>query len=557
MSGVFISYRRDDTAGYAGRLYDALTVEFDKSQIFIDVDSIHPGEDFVQVIDKRIASSSVVLVLIGKGWLNSGGVNSRRLDDAKDFVRLEVASALRQKIPVIPVLVGGARMPSVGDLPEPLAALAHLNAIEIFDTLFQDSVRHLIAALRPFVPSTSLFRGWNRRRLGGLGLLVLILAGSLGIALALANWRRGPVADPIPDGAAHGVAPDPSETLTGPEEAASTPIKVTTAGDIAELPPVVESAKSVMLAGNSLRVTGPSRPRILWRARVTVGDVRNVVGIASDGTVYVYDAESKVIDAIRDGKEIWAHPSPSPLGFDAEGRLWLADFESHYNFNSRGEGGRVTKKSLFPNPATLQIPSYWSTYWSSNSYSCRDGKVIRYARPTKSVELAWSVDLDGNCGQQDPIAGTQTGTVYVSSDAGTLYGISADGHVRWSVKQACKDASYKVYPVLNDDVVVACPHEDLYALRGGKPLWTASLGAPADWSWEGIRYDAAGNLYLGGDGPPEVGYMRTAHLISLDKEGKPRWTVPAGSYNDPEPAGFDDQGRLYVLIAGHLVVLSQ
>ena len=96
MGGVFISYRRDDTAGYAGRLYDALTAHFGRDLVFIDVDSIRAGQNFVDVIDGWIASCSVVIVLIGKGWLNSADARGRRLDDPQDFVRLEVASALRQ-----------------------------------------------------------------------------------------------------------------------------------------------------------------------------------------------------------------------------------------------------------------------------------------------------------------------------------------------------------------------------------------------------------------------------------------------------------------------------
>ena len=103
-----------------------------------------------------------MIVLIGRTWLNSAGPHGRRLDDPHDFVRLEVASALRQKIPVIPVLVGGAKMPAADDLPAPLAPLAQVNAIEIFDQLFRDSVRHLIEALRPFVYPRPFFWLWSK-----------------------------------------------------------------------------------------------------------------------------------------------------------------------------------------------------------------------------------------------------------------------------------------------------------------------------------------------------------------------------------------------------------
>jgi hypothetical protein len=169
--GVFISYRRDDSSGYAGRLHDALVAHFGSDLVFIDIDSIRAGQNFADVIDKRIAPCSVVVVLIGKGWLKSvDDQGHRRLDDPHDFVRLEIASALAQQIPVIPVLVGDAKMPRPDDLPKPLKSLAYLNAIEIFDQLFHDSVKHFINALQLFVrpkfPNSGLRNTRFRVRLG-------------------------------------------------------------------------------------------------------------------------------------------------------------------------------------------------------------------------------------------------------------------------------------------------------------------------------------------------------------------------------------------------------
>jgi TIR domain-containing protein len=539
MGGVFISYRRDDTAGYAGRLYDALSAHFGRDLVFIDVDSIRAGENFVDVIDKWIASSSVVIVLIGKAWLNSAGAHGRRLDDPHDFVRLEVASALRQKIPVIPVLVGGAKMPSPDDLPAPLAPLAQINAIEIFDQLFRDSVRHLVDALQPHVYPKPLFWPWSRPvpsrlKLWILATVLLVVVGVAGVILSL---------KPSPDhNDTREVAPDPSETLEGPESGSpSARVKVTTPSDVTELPPVVEASRKVMLPGSSSQVTGPVKPRILWRANVTVGDAWNVVGIAADGTVYLYDQEHEVLDAIRDGKEQWAHPTPSPSGFDAEGRLWLGD----NCFNSRGEGGRVKTRSLLAARATLRL----APASRQDRYVCSEGKVFVNSRAKNS----WSVDLDGNCGSQDPIVVPQTGNIYASSDAGTLYSITRDGQVLWSVKQACKDSSFKVYPSSNDDLVVACRNQALYSLRGGKPLWTATLGASGGWSWSDIVSDGSGSIYLGGEGSS----ITTYQLIALDRSGKQVWKVSAGSTYLPKPAGFDSQGRLYVTVSERIVCLSQ
>lgn len=145
---IFISYRRDDSAGYAGRLYDRLRGSFAKDRLFMDIDNIPPGEDFVEVLENAIASCNVVLVLIGKQWVsmtNAGG--TRRLDDPNDFVRLEIATALRRNVRVIPVLVRGATMPPESALPSDVRPLARRQAFVIGDDDFHHDVDRLIAAI--------------------------------------------------------------------------------------------------------------------------------------------------------------------------------------------------------------------------------------------------------------------------------------------------------------------------------------------------------------------------------------------------------------------------
>jgi len=148
MTRVFISYRRDDSAAYAGRLYDRLTAHFGEGQVFMDIDQIEPGEDFVEAIERTVSACETAVVLIGKGWLNAADAEGgRRLDDPDDFVRLEVAAALERRIKVVPVLVGGAAMPKSTQLPEPLAPLARRNAIEVSDTRFHADVNRLVEAI--------------------------------------------------------------------------------------------------------------------------------------------------------------------------------------------------------------------------------------------------------------------------------------------------------------------------------------------------------------------------------------------------------------------------
>jgi len=145
---LFINYRREDSAPYAGRLYDRLTAHFGADQVFIDIDQIEPGEDFVEVINRKVGACEIAVVSIGPNWLSATDASGkRRLDDEEDFVRMEIIAALERKIRVIPVLVGGARMPRREDLPEALAPLSRRNAIELSETRFHADVNRLIEAI--------------------------------------------------------------------------------------------------------------------------------------------------------------------------------------------------------------------------------------------------------------------------------------------------------------------------------------------------------------------------------------------------------------------------
>jgi ankyrin repeat protein len=143
MPGIFISYRREDTAGHAGRLYDQLCAHFGEEQVFMDVSAIQPGEDFAKVIENRVHACDAAVVLMGRNWL------TKRLTEPGDFVFLEISLALQRNIRVVPVLVEDARMPAVTDLPEPLAPLARRQAIELTDAAFHEDVQRLIHALDP------------------------------------------------------------------------------------------------------------------------------------------------------------------------------------------------------------------------------------------------------------------------------------------------------------------------------------------------------------------------------------------------------------------------
>ena len=152
MGAIFISYRRDDSEGHAGRLFEDLVQRFGKDSVFIDVSGIEPGRDFRKVIDAKVGTCGVLLAVIGNHWLDADdGSGVRRIDDPSDFVRLETASALKRDIPVVPVLVHGARMPTVDQLPPDLADLAYRNAVEITHARWESDVQVLMEALARLV----------------------------------------------------------------------------------------------------------------------------------------------------------------------------------------------------------------------------------------------------------------------------------------------------------------------------------------------------------------------------------------------------------------------
>jgi hypothetical protein len=146
---IFISYRRDDSAGYAGRLFDHLTKHFGSRNVFMDIDTIEPGEDFRNVVQNAVSKCDVVLVMIGKQWLNiTDPQGKRRLDDPLDWVRVEIASALANpKVRVIPVLVRDVSMPGTHDLPQDLKELSWRNATELSDNRFQYDANELIKVI--------------------------------------------------------------------------------------------------------------------------------------------------------------------------------------------------------------------------------------------------------------------------------------------------------------------------------------------------------------------------------------------------------------------------
>src|SRR5215472_5291211 len=146
--GIFISYRREETAAQAGRLYDHLSNHFGEDRVFMDIDSIAIGSDFTKAVIDAVSGCNILLALIGPSWsaiTDTKGI--RRIDYPQDFVRVEIETALQRDIRVIPVLVDGAVLPQSADLPPSLRPLILRQALEISHTSFRSQMSRLIAAV--------------------------------------------------------------------------------------------------------------------------------------------------------------------------------------------------------------------------------------------------------------------------------------------------------------------------------------------------------------------------------------------------------------------------
>ena len=227
MRAIFISYRRDDSEGHAGRLFEDLCDRFGKEAVFMDVAGIEAGRDFRRAIEAQVASCGVLLAIIGKNWLTvTDEKGRRRLDDPYDFVRLETAGALKRDIPVVPVLVHGAEMPSVDDLPDDLKDLAFRNGVGLTHARWASDVNLLIAALMPYVGETAPTplppsppppppppdRSTHRSQAWLIAPLGALAAGGL----AYFVWDRFPSSPEVPTVAASAPGPTASTVAQAP-----------------------------------------------------------------------------------------------------------------------------------------------------------------------------------------------------------------------------------------------------------------------------------------------------------------------------------------------------
>jgi TIR domain len=241
MPGIFINYRRDDAPGVAGRLYDHLARSFSHGEIFIDVDAIKPGLDFVKQLDAQVSQCDVLLAIIGPHWLNAADDKGRRrLEGDHDYVRIEIASALKRDIPVIPVLIDGALMPSEAELPEDLASLARRHALELRHTRFASDAEAIVAALRAALPKAKKSLLWP----------LVAAAVAACIVIGGAVWWLAPF-DPTPPKQVAEAPTQPAAAAKPAEQQQASPLAAPVSVEEAQRKIAEAKAKIAALQGNT------------------------------------------------------------------------------------------------------------------------------------------------------------------------------------------------------------------------------------------------------------------------------------------------------------------
>jgi hypothetical protein len=253
---IFISYRREDAGGHVLALVPLLAARFGAERIFKDVDNIPAGQDFVQAVQRSLASCAVLLVVIGREWLTIKDArhSTRRLDDPDDMVRLEVATALQSEhVLVVPVLVGRATMPAAEDLPENLKSLARRNAVELSDIRWVGDTDRLIRVIDSAAGLGSTgggLRAFAQRRYVVSAAAVFTLIAALG----LWQFRGSHSSDQ------HGDQPVATTGTSSRSESPATPIK-NPSSTTDPIPPAGPDPRSVTDARPTQTVAvGPKPP---------------------------------------------------------------------------------------------------------------------------------------------------------------------------------------------------------------------------------------------------------------------------------------------------------
>jgi hypothetical protein len=338
MPGVFISYRREDSSGYAGRLFDMLSVHFGRENTYMDVDTIIGGDNFPAVIEEKISQCDALLAVIGERWLTCTAEDgSRRLDKAGDFVRLEIAKALERGVRVIPVLVGGATMPHQGDLPDQLRPLCAREAMDLRDAHFRADAERLIDTLKKTVPGIA-YRPW-KAKLNRFFLsvsFVLVVAAVVG-GILLSRHVKKPAAGANPGSA--------SEKQIAPANGSIAPVRANPA----------EADKSKKPAKGPTDVAGKWTATVKYWDETTHRETFNfeVVGTEVSGTASFLEEGLNIFDGKIEGDRI-SFMTKSLTGMDGK------TYEDKQYYKGTVEGDTIRFSMVIDSSVSQQPPYHFT-----------------------------------------------------------------------------------------------------------------------------------------------------------------------------------------------------
>jgi len=306
MAGVFISYRREDSPGHAGRIFDHLRVRLGADVVFMDVHALEAGVDFAEALESAVGSCDVLLAIIGPHWISATDTDGQnRLDDPHDFVRIEILGALKRSVRVVPVLVDHAELPTQDDLPDELEPLARRHAVVMRDSRWDADVDELVRSVEGLITSRGRHEtgpGDSARPAGSTGRRNWLWGAAAGI-IVLAAGAMFSSRDSVPD-------PDePIPAATPTADIRSEPAPSQSA------PPTRRSGLGIGWFGLWLDTVTDTPPGVIV-ARVASGGPAASAGIQADDVLIQVAGQpvtsfSEVADAMVD------HVGSTPSGTSA------------------------------------------------------------------------------------------------------------------------------------------------------------------------------------------------------------------------------------------------
>jgi hypothetical protein len=425
---IFISYRRDDSAGQAGRLFDTLSRHFGEDNVFMDVDTIDLGTDFRPALQDAVRRCDIMLVVIGRDWLDcTDPTGARRLDNADDWVRVEIAEALRRNVPVIPILVRGASVVTADRLPREILSLADRQATAISDDQWRSGVNNLISRLEAMPRRKKRERFETLLARVGAGRLIGAIAGILVVSI-LSGWMLWPRQESVPSIVGKSVA-DAKVQLSA--------VGLTLDDHIQEAETTLEQAGKVIRQDPSAGIR-VSRGQSI---RVVVGKIPLPVDLSSNTKIHDVGAEGTIAAvAAVTGLEI---------AFEASGRSahlserYLYEKAKHHDEIKNSEGTWMT--SIVYIAEQFGVPPYDLWPYKSGDHSLPNGTTWEELDHAASsykgqfVRISSLEDIYDNLRQKHPVvaavrigddwyaeSATKTGVITANkSETSHLAGIGA------------------------------------------------------------------------------------------------------------------------------------